>query len=195
MLAGQNHHPSILLCHDCLPCMHGTARHGADGSAAAGGATDFAVDYEHRACDKLKRADVIELLAQAVPQPPYKVNLRAPHRTILVNAIRNTAALSVVADYKQLARYNLRRLTEEEGEQQEGQQQHQGQQQQQEQAAGDPPADAAATAAGAQAAGGQQAQPAAAAADDGGGDGDAAATAAATTDGAAPAGVAADDAS
>lgn len=34
---------------------------------------DFAVEFEHRSSDKLKRGDVIDIVAKAVPQPPYKV--------------------------------------------------------------------------------------------------------------------------
>jgi hypothetical protein len=80
---------------------------------AAAGAT-FAVEFEHRSSSKLKRAEVINLIAQAVPQPPYKVHLNAPDQTIIVQLVRNTAALSVVAGFKGLAKLNLRRLTEEE---------------------------------------------------------------------------------
>jgi tRNA acetyltransferase TAN1 len=84
-------------------------------------ATDFAVEYEHRASDKLKRPDVIDIVAKAVPQPPYKVSLSNPTRTILVQAVRNVAALSVVTSFKQLAKFNLRRLAEgEEDEAAEG---------------------------------------------------------------------------
>lgn len=36
-------------------------------------AADFAVEFEHRSSDKLKRGDVIDIVAKAVPQPPYKV--------------------------------------------------------------------------------------------------------------------------
>lgn len=79
---------------------------------------DFAVEYEHRASDKLKRPDVIDIVAKAVPQPPYKVSLSNPTRTILVQAVRNVAALSVVTSFKQLAKFNLRRLAE--GEEDEG---------------------------------------------------------------------------
>lgn len=44
----------------------------ADGDKAKE-AADFAVDFEHRSSDKLKRPEVIDLVAKAVPQPPYKV--------------------------------------------------------------------------------------------------------------------------
>jgi len=77
-------------------------------------AIDFAVEYEHRSSDKLKRPDVIDIVAKAVPQPPYKVSLTMPSRTILVQVVRNVAAISVVSSFKQLAKYNLRRLVEEE---------------------------------------------------------------------------------
>jgi tRNA acetyltransferase TAN1 len=79
-------------------------------------AADFAVEFEHRSSDKLKRADVIDIVAKAVPTPPYKVSLSNPARTILVQLVRNVAAISVVKQFKQMAKFNLRRLTEEEEE-------------------------------------------------------------------------------
>lgn len=79
-------------------------------------AADFAVEFEHRSSDKLKRADVIDIVAKAVPTPPYKVSLNNPSRTILVQLVRNVAAISVVTQFKQMAKFNLRRLTEEEEE-------------------------------------------------------------------------------
>jgi tRNA acetyltransferase TAN1 len=79
-------------------------------------AADFAVEFEHRSSDKLKRADVIDIVAKAVPTPPYKVSLNNPSRTILVQLVRNVAAISVVKQFKQMAKFNLRRLTEEEEE-------------------------------------------------------------------------------
>jgi tRNA acetyltransferase TAN1 len=96
-----------------LPCL----LHLTEGDKAKEPA-DFAVEYEHRASDKLKRPDVIDIVAKAVPQPPYKVSLTNPTRTILVQAVRNVAALSVVTSFKQLAKFNLRRLAE--GEEEEG---------------------------------------------------------------------------
>lgn len=45
-------------------------------------------------------------------QPPHKVNLSAPDKTILVNVLKSTCGLSVVDDFKQLLRYNVRLLAE-----------------------------------------------------------------------------------
>lgn len=73
---------------------------------------EFAVDYEHRACDKLKRSVVIDTIAKAVPQPPHKVNLKAPKKTIVVQLVRNVCAVGVVEGYKELARLNLRKLAD-----------------------------------------------------------------------------------
>lgn len=72
----------------------------------------FAVDFEHRACEKLKRKDVIDTIAKAVPQPPHKVNLSAPQKTIVVQLVRNACAVGVVDGYKELARLNLRKLAD-----------------------------------------------------------------------------------
>lgn len=105
----------------CVFVMRFTPSHTTtDGDNKATAPTDFAVEYEHRASDKLKRPDVIEIVAKAVPQPPYKVNLSNPDRTILVQAVRNAAAISVVSSFRGLAKYNLRRLVELEEEADEG---------------------------------------------------------------------------
>ncbi|KAL0040875.1 hypothetical protein WJX79_008176 [Trebouxia sp. C0005] len=47
--------------------------------------TTFGVLYEHRASDLLKRMDVINTMVDCVPQPPYKVELNNPKKTILPN--------------------------------------------------------------------------------------------------------------
>eukprot|EP00878_Enallax_costatus_P012720 GHUV01013284.1.p1 GENE.GHUV01013284.1~~GHUV01013284.1.p1 ORF type:complete len:251 (+),score=109.78 GHUV01013284.1:275-1027(+) len=72
----------------------------------------FAIDFEHRACEKLKRKDVIDTIANAVPQPPHKVNLNAPQKTIVVQLVRNVCAVGVVDGYKDLLRMNLRKLAD-----------------------------------------------------------------------------------
>lgn len=55
----------------CLLLLLATHSH-ADGDKPKAPA-DFAVEFEHRSSDKLKRGDVIDIVAKAVPQPPYKV--------------------------------------------------------------------------------------------------------------------------
>ena len=44
-------------------------------------------------------------------QPPYKVELNNPKKTVLVEVMKATAALSVVEDYKMLGKLNLRQLS------------------------------------------------------------------------------------
>ena len=44
-------------------------------------------------------------------QPPYKVGLDNPKKTILVEVMKATAAISVVEDYKLLGKLNLRELS------------------------------------------------------------------------------------
>ena len=56
----------------------------------------------------------------ARPQPPHKVNLTAPAKTIVVSLLRNTAAVSVLERYFELRRYNLKTLTTPPEEEEEG---------------------------------------------------------------------------
>lgn len=44
-------------------------------------------------------------------QPPYKVELNNPKKTVLVEVMKATAAISVVEDYKMLGKLNLRELS------------------------------------------------------------------------------------
>lgn len=46
-----------------------------------------------------------------VLQPPYKVGLDNPKKTILVEVMKATAAIGVVEDYKLLGKLNLRELS------------------------------------------------------------------------------------
>ncbi|KAL3154495.1 hypothetical protein ABBQ32_013957 [Trebouxia sp. C0010 RCD-2024] len=73
--------------------------------------TTFGVLYEHRASDLLKRMDVINTIVDCIPQPPYKVELSNPKKTVLVEVMKATAAISVVEDYKLLGKLNLRELS------------------------------------------------------------------------------------
>ena len=44
-------------------------------------------------------------------QPPYKVELDNPKKTIMVQVLKATAAISVLEDYKTLGKLNLRELS------------------------------------------------------------------------------------
>jgi tRNA acetyltransferase TAN1 len=90
--------------------------------------TTFAVEFEHRSCNTLKRNEVVDAFAKAVPSPPHKVDLGAPKKTILVQLVRNVAGVAVVEDYKELLRLNVRKAVEEPEEAEAGQQQQQQQQ-------------------------------------------------------------------
>ncbi|KAK9810664.1 hypothetical protein WJX73_008554 [Symbiochloris irregularis] len=73
--------------------------------------TTFAVAYEHRASVSLKRGEVIDAVVDGVPQPPHKVNLDNPDKTIIVQLIKSNCAMSIVGQYKQLGKFNLRELS------------------------------------------------------------------------------------
>jgi tRNA(Ser,Leu) C12 N-acetylase TAN1 len=90
---------------------------------AEGGAAgcSFAVDFEHRACNQIKRGDVVKVLAEAVPAPPYKVNLDKPDKTILVQLVRNVCAVAVVEHFKELCKFNVRKVVESEEKQEQQQ--------------------------------------------------------------------------
>lgn len=80
--------------------------------AADSQSIQFAVDFERRACDKLERKDVIDIMANAVPQPPHKVNLNTPQKTIVVQLVRNVCAVGVAEGYRDLLKMNLRKLAD-----------------------------------------------------------------------------------
>lgn len=73
---------------------------------------EFSVEYEHRSQNNLERMLVINAFAEAVPKPPHRVNLNKPQRTILVQATRNVVGVSIVPSYKDLAKFNVRKITE-----------------------------------------------------------------------------------
>ena len=47
---------------------------------------------------------------------PLKVNLKAPSKTILIQLLRNACASAVVDGYRDMARFNIKKLTEDEEE-------------------------------------------------------------------------------
>lgn len=68
----------------------------------------FSIDCERRAhAPDLERIDVINAFAGAISQPPYKVDLNNPEKTILINVIKGTCGASVIRDYRALQKYNL----------------------------------------------------------------------------------------
>eukprot|EP00798_Chlamydomonas_sp_ICE-L_P021692 gene21692-28715_t len=69
----------------------------------------FAADYEHRSAEGLDRMAVIDAFVGHVVQPPNKVNLSAPEKTIIVQISRNSCGASVVPKYKELARFNIKK--------------------------------------------------------------------------------------
>ena len=100
-----------------------------------GPALKFAIQYEHRASKQLKRDQVIDAVADAVPkvrafraqvpackgsteaaclQPPHSVNLSDPDRTIIAQLCKGQCALGVVAGYKRFAKFNLLELSQKE---------------------------------------------------------------------------------
>ncbi|GIL89684.1 hypothetical protein Vretifemale_17458 [Volvox reticuliferus] len=73
---------------------------------------EFSVEYEHRSADGFDRMEVINAFTAAIKTPPHKVNLTSPSASVLVQLIRNGCAMAVVPGYRELARFNLRRLAE-----------------------------------------------------------------------------------
>ena len=76
---------------------------------AASPTLKFAVQLELRSCDglKLDRKAAVDALAALVPAP-HTVDLSNPDRVIMVQVIRNAAALAILSDYYGLCKYNLR---------------------------------------------------------------------------------------
>ena len=64
-------------------------------------------------------------------QPPHKVNLDKPQKTILVNVTKATCGVAVVEQFRELCRYNIRTLAIPEEERERQKAEHQAQQAQQ----------------------------------------------------------------
>ncbi|GIL57424.1 hypothetical protein Vafri_12651 [Volvox africanus] len=73
---------------------------------------EFSVEYEHRSADGFDRMEVINAFTAVIKTPPHKVNLTSPSTSVLVQLIRNGCTMAVVPGYRELARFNLRRLAE-----------------------------------------------------------------------------------
>lgn len=72
------------------------------------------MEFDRRAAaPNLDRMQVINAFANSIKQPPHKVNLSKPAKTIMVNIVKGTCGVAVVDDFKDLARYNLRALAGE----------------------------------------------------------------------------------
>lgn len=111
-------YPVDRVCSSTLASMEGIAKEIAAESfpedAKVG--VQFSVEYERRAAPPdLDRMAVINVFANAVKQPPHKVNLSHPEKTILVNVAKGTCGVAVVEDFRELAKYNLRALAASEG--------------------------------------------------------------------------------
>ena len=50
-------------------------------------------------------------------QPPHKVNLSSPEKTVIVQLLKSSAALSVVTKHRELMRFNLKELSTTDEEQ------------------------------------------------------------------------------
>lgn len=72
----------------------------------------FAVEYEHRSFQGINRIDIINAFADQIKCPPNKVNLTSPDKTILVQMLKSVCAVSIVTEYKDLCKFNIKNITE-----------------------------------------------------------------------------------
>lgn len=74
----------------------------------------FAINYNKRFNNDVKRDDVIKELADIVSMknPLHKVNLKDPQLSIIVEVIKGCCLLSVIPDYLKLKKYNVNELWE-----------------------------------------------------------------------------------
>lgn len=70
----------------------------------------YAVLFEARANTGIDRMKIIDAVARSVPAP-HKVDLTNPDKTILVQIAKTVCSIGVVEKYKELAKYNIRQLT------------------------------------------------------------------------------------
>ncbi|KAL8480004.1 hypothetical protein ACS0TY_026804 [Phlomoides rotata] len=70
----------------------------------------FAVLYDARANTGIDRAKVIDTVAKSVPSL-HKVDLANPDISIVVQIVKTICLIGVVEKYKELAKYNLRQLS------------------------------------------------------------------------------------
>jgi tRNA acetyltransferase TAN1 len=72
----------------------------------------FAVEYEHRSFQGINRLEIINAFTDQIKCPPNKVNLTNPEKTILVQMLKSVCAVSVVTNYKELSKFNIKLITE-----------------------------------------------------------------------------------
>ncbi|GLC41680.1 hypothetical protein PLESTB_000689400 [Pleodorina starrii] len=73
---------------------------------------EFSVEYEHRSSEGFERLEVINAFTNVIKTPPHKVNLKSPGTVVLVQLIRNGCAMAVVPGFRDLAKFNVRKLAE-----------------------------------------------------------------------------------
>ena len=59
----------------------------------------------------------VPTLRHGCVQPPHKVNLTSPEKTVIVQLLKSSAALSVAPKHKELMRFNLKELSTTDTEQ------------------------------------------------------------------------------
>ncbi|PWY99440.1 hypothetical protein BCV70DRAFT_162879 [Testicularia cyperi] len=85
--------------------------------AAEGAGLTFRIDPRIRSHSKLHRADVIQAIASSIPLSPtgtriHSANLTSPDRWIVVEILKNAAAIAVLDDYDRFKKWNLQSLAE-----------------------------------------------------------------------------------
>lgn len=73
----------------------------------------FAVEFEHRANNSIKRKEAIDAFAEPIAKPPHKVALEKPQKTVLLQLIKGVCGVAVVPRYKELCRLNMHKAAEE----------------------------------------------------------------------------------
>ncbi|CDU26371.1 related to TAN1-putative tRNA acetyltransferase [Sporisorium scitamineum] len=86
----------------------------------------FKIDSRIRSHSKLKRNDVIQTIAAAIPTDAegkriHNANLTAPDYWIVVEVVKNSAAISVVKDYERYKKMNLQSVAQAANEKKAGQ--------------------------------------------------------------------------
>jgi len=66
----------------------------------------FAVQ-ENRRVTKMDRMELINAFVAPIPQPPHKVNLDNPKKTIVLNVIKGRVGVAVTGKYKELNKFNV----------------------------------------------------------------------------------------
>mmetsp|Transcript_23542 Transcript_23542/g.39443 ORF Transcript_23542/g.39443 Transcript_23542/m.39443 type:complete len:166 (+) Transcript_23542:552-1049(+) len=72
-------------------------------------AQKYAIVYNHRNNNEMHREEVVKEVASIIG-PKHKVDLRSPDSVILIEVFKSTCAMSVVTEYYDLERFNIRTL-------------------------------------------------------------------------------------